>query len=480
LPEVSAREGISRVSRSFSSSTDSIETMAAMAGEATMRRPNRRLLWSAAVAALGGFLFGFDTAVISGATEALRLRFALDSNQLGFTVASALLGTIAGSIAAGPPSERYGRRPVLRALAVLYFLSAAGCGLASNWLVLLSSRFVGGLAIGASSVVAPMYIAEISPAALRGRLVGLSQFNVVSGILAAYFSNYLIAVVVGGPETPAWRWMLGIPAVPAAIFFALLLGIAESPRWLVKQHRRDEAADVLRAMGNEQPEVLVREIAESLHEESVSTSERFFQRKYLKPILLAIMVASFNQLAGINAVIYYTADIFAMAGAERASALLQSVIIGFTNLVFTMIGMTVIDRFGRRRLLLIGAVGLAGCLTLTAWAFHRGIGGRLVLASLLGYIAFFAFSQGAVIWVYISEIFPNRVRARGQALGSFTHWFWAAVVSWSFPVIADASGASAFAFFAVMMVLQFVLVWRFLPETKGVSLEQIQRKLGIE
>jgi SP family xylose:H+ symportor-like MFS transporter len=192
------------------------------------------------------------------------------------------------------------------------------------------------------------------------------------------------------------------------------------------------------------------------------------------------MVASFNQLAGINAVIYYTADIFAMAGAERASALLQSVIIGFTNLVFTMIGMTVIDRFGRRRLLLIGAVGLAGCLTLTAWAFHRGIGGRLVLASLLGYIAFFAFSQGAVIWVYISEIFPNRVRARGQALGSFTHWFWAAVVSWSFPVIADASGASAFAFFAVMMVLQFVLVWRFLPETKGVSLEQIQRRLGIE
>jgi sugar porter (SP) family MFS transporter len=445
-----------------------------------MRRPNGRLLWSAAVAALGGFLFGFDTAVISGATEALRWRFVLDSFPLGFPVASALLGTFAGSIAAGPPSERYGRRPVLRALAVLYFLSAAGCGLASNWLVLLLSRFVGGLAIGASSVVAPMYIAEISPAALRGRLVGLSQFNVVSGILAAYFSNYLIAVIVGGPETQAWRWMLGIPAVPAAIFLVLLLWIAESPRWLVKQHRRDEAADVLRALGNDQAEVLVREIAESLHEESVSTSERFFQRKYRKPILLAIMVASFNQLAGINAVIYYTADIFAMAGAERASALLQSVIIGLTNLVFTMIGMTVIDRFGRRRLLLIGAVGLAGCLTLTAWAFHRGIGGRLVLASLLGYIAFFAFSQGAVIWVYISEIFPNRVRARGQALGSFTHWFWAAVVSWSFPVIADASGASAFAFFAVMMVLQFVLVWRFLPETKGVSLEQIQRKLGIE
>jgi len=237
---------------------------------------------------------------------------------------------------------------------------------------------------------------------------------------------------------------------------------------------------VLRAMGADEPDVLVREIAESLHEETVSADEPFFQRKYLKPILLAFMVASFNQLAGINALIYYTADIFKMAGAERASALLQSVIIGFTNLIFTMMAMTVIDRFGRKRLLLIGAVGLAVCLAITAWAFSSGVGGTVVLVSLLGYIAFFAFSQGAVIWVYISEIFPNRVRARGQALGSFTHWFWAAVVSWTFPVVAEASGASAFAFFAVMMVLQFVLVWRFLPETKGVSLEQIQRTLGIE
>lgn len=445
-----------------------------------MVRPNARLLWSAAVAALGGFLFGFDTAVISGATEALRLRFALGSNQLGFTVASALLGTIAGSIAAGPPSERYGRLPVLRVLAVLYFLSAVGCGIAPGWGVLLFARFIGGLAIGASSVVAPMYIAEISPAALRGRLVGLSQFNVVSGILAAYFSNYVIAMAVGGPETPAWRWMLGMPAAPAALFFLLLAGITESPRWLVKQHRLAEALAVLASLGSEAPERLVGEIAESLHEESVATTERFFQPKYRRPILLAFMVASFNQLAGINAVIYYTSDIFAMAGAGHASALLQSVIVGFTNLVFTMIGMTLIDRVGRRRLLLTGAAGLAGCLTLAAWAFERRIGGRLVLASLLGYIAFFALSQGAVIWVYISEIFPNRVRARGQALGSFTHWFWAAVVSWSFPIIAEASGAAAFAFFAAMMVLQFVLVWRFLPETKGVSLEQIQRTLGIE
>ena len=439
-----------------------------------------QLLWSAAVAALGGFLFGFDTAVISGATDALRLRFDLNSSELGFTVASALIGTIVGSIAAGAPSERYGRRPVLKTLAVLYFLSATGCGFAPNWASLLIFRFIGGLAIGASSVVAPMYIAEISPAAMRGRLVALSQFNVVAGILAAYFSNYIIATLLGGPATLAWRWMLGIPAVPAVLFFVFLLGIPESPRWLVKQHRHREAADVLRRIGNERPDALVGEIAESLHEETVSTHEPFFQRKYLKPILLAIMVASFNQLAGINALIYYTADIFKMAGAERTSALLQSVTIGLTNLIFTMIAMTVIDRFGRKQLLLIGAVGLAACLGLTAWAFHTGVGGRLVLFSLLGYIAFFAFSQGAVIWVYISEIFPNRVRARGQALGSFTHWFWAAVVSWTFPIIADRSGATAFAFFAVMMLLQFVLVWRFLPETKGVSLEEIQRTLAID
>lgn len=439
-----------------------------------------QLLWNAAVAALGAFLFGFDTAVISGATDALRVRFALDSNQLGFTVASALIGTIFGSIAAGKPCEWYGRRPVLRALGILYLVTAIGCGLAWSWFSLIAFRFVGGLAIGASSVVAPMYIAEISPAPLRGRLVALSQFNVVSGILAAYFSNYLIASVLGTPDTVAWRWMLGIAAAPAVLFFALTLNIPESPRWLVKAHRRDEAVDVLASMGNVAPEAVVRDIEDSLHEERVSANERFFQRKYLKPILLAVLVASFNQLAGINALIYYTADIFAMAGAGRTSALLQSVIIGVTNLAFTIAAMTVIDRFGRRLLLLVGAVGLAACLGVASWAFHTGRGGTIVLVSLIGYIAFFAFSQGSVIWVYISEIFPNRVRARGQALGSFTHWIWAAVVSWTFPVIAETSGASAFGFFAAMMVLQLALVWRFLPETKGVSLEQIQQTLGIE
>ena len=445
-----------------------------------MSRVTPHLLRSALVAALGSFLFGFDTAVISGTTDALRSRFVLDSSQLGLTVASALVGTIFGSIGAGRPAERYGRRPLFLAVAALYFVSAAGCGIAWDWLSLVIFRLIGGIGVGAASVVAPMYIAEISPAAFRGRLVALSQFNVVAGILAAYFSNYLIADLVGGPETSAWRWMLGIEAFPAAVFYALALRIPESPRWLVKQHRRAEAESILGEMGNEQPVALVNEIAESLHEESVSASEPLFHGKYARPIGLAVMVASFNQLAGINALIYYTADIFKMAGAERTSALLQSVIIGLTNLVFTMVAMTVIDRFGRKRLLLIGALGLAACLGVTAWAFHNGMGGTLVLASLIGYIAFFAFSQGSVIWVYISEIFPNRVRARGQALGSFTHWFWAAVVSWTFPVIAERSGAAAFGFFAVMMLLQFVLVLALLPETKGISLEQIQRKLGIE
>jgi sugar porter (SP) family MFS transporter len=345
---------------------------------------------------------------------------------------------------------------------------------------LLVFRFVGGLAIGGSSVVAPMYIAEIAPAASRGRLVALSQLNVVTGILFAYLSNYFVAGAVGGPESAAWRVMLGIPAVPAGLFYLLLLGIPESPRWLVKGHRSEQAAEVLRKLGSDEPEKLLAEIRESLHEETVAADEPLFQRKYRRPILLALMVATFNQLSGINALIYYTADIFAMAGAARTSALLQSVIVGFTNLVFTLAAMTVIDRFGRKRLLLVGALGLAGCLGLAAYAFAQRLSGALVLASLIGYIAFFAFSQGSVIWVYLSEIFPNRVRGRGQALGSFTHWFWAAVVSWTFPMIAEVSGALAFAFFAGMMVLQFVLVLLFLPETKGVSLEQIQRTLGIE
>jgi sugar porter (SP) family MFS transporter len=445
---------------------------------------NRYLLSSTLVAALGSFLFGFDTAVISGTTEALRQVFGLTSSQLGFTVASALVGTILGSLLAGRLAELLGRKRTLTLLGIAYFVSSLGCGLAWNWASLLTFRFLGGIAIGVASVVSPMYIAEIAPPASRGRLVAVSQFNTLLGILAAYLTNYIIALIFASPGADgwqvAWRWMFGILAVPSVVFFLLVLQIPESPRWLVKQHRSPEALNILRRLGNQTAEQLIGEISESLHEEITRTREPFYVRKYRTPILLAIMVTTFNQLSGINAVIYYTADIFRMAGAGRASALFQSVIIGLTGLVATALAMSVIDRFGRKKLLLIGAAGMSLCLAVTAYAFYRKSGGALVLVSLMGYIGFFAFSQGSVIWVFLSEIFPNRVRARGQAFGSFVHWMWCAVVSWSFPIIAEQSGGHAFLFFSLMMLLQLVMVLKFLPETKGVSLEQIQQTLGIE
>jgi sugar porter (SP) family MFS transporter len=442
--------------------------------------PNRELLRSAGVASLGSLLFGFDTAVISGATDALRGHYALDSQQLGFTVASALVGTLVGSIAVGAPLESQGRRRVLRGLGVLYVVSALGCGLAWSWTALLGFRLLGGVAIGGSSVAAPMYIAEIAPPHSRGRLVALSQLNIVIGILVAYVSNSLVELAVGGPDSAAWRVMLGAPAVPALAFYVLTLSLPESPRWLIARGRRDEAFEVLRRVGDERPDVTAADVERSVRGEREAAREPFFTAKYRRPIVLALMVATFNQLSGINALIYYTADIFAMAGAGRTSALWQSVIIGLTNLVFTLAAMSVIDRVGRKRLLLVGSIGLALCLFVAAWALETRAGGLLVLASLIGYIASFAFSQGAVIWVYLAEIFPNRVRARGQALGSFTHWAWAAAVSWTFPIVADASGGLPFLVFGVLMLVQFVAVLVLLPETKGVSLEAIQRDLGIE
>lgn len=445
-----------------------------------MASVNRQLLQSAGVASLGSFLFGFDTAVISGATDALRLHFTLDASQLGFTVASALLGTIVGSIAVGGPLETRGRRLVLRALGLVYVVSAVGCGLAWSWTALVAFRLLGGVAIGGSSVAAPMYIAEIAPPESRGRLVALAQLNIVVGILVAYVSNSLVELAVGGPDSGAWRVMLGAPVLPALIFYALTFGMPESPRWLVARGRRDDALAVLRRVGASDPAGVVGEVVASLRGETDAAREPFFTARYRRPILLALMVATFNQVSGINALIYYTADIFAMAGAARTSALWQSVIIGVTNLVFTLLAMSVIDRVGRRRLLLIGSVGLAVCLFVAAWALETKAAGALVLVSLIGYIASFAFSQGAVIWVYLAEIFPNRVRARGQALGSFTHWVWAAAVSWTFPIVAEASGGLPFVIFGVLMVIQFFAVAVLLPETRGVSLEAIQKQMGIE
>jgi MFS transporter, SP family, xylose:H+ symportor len=444
-----------------------------------------RLVGSAMVAALGGLLFGFDTAVISGTTAALTTVFGLGSLSLGFTVASALIGTIAGALTAGAPADRFGRRATLVVVAVVYFVSAVGTALAWDWYSLLAFRFVGGLGVGAASVVSPMYIAEISPARYRGRLVAITQFNIVLGILLAFFSNYLVAGLDLGAS--AWRWMFGIEAVPAAAFFGLLFLTPQSPRWLVGQQRLDEARAVLRRLGADAATARaeIEEIRQSLDLAHHSLREPLFQAAYRRPILLAIAIAAFNQLSGINALMYYAPHIFRMAGAGEESALLQTIAVGGTNLVFTMAALLVIDHVGRRRLMLAGSIGYIVSLGTTAWAFYRygteftPAGSLVVLAGLLVFIAAHAFGQGAVIWVFISEIFPNRVRARGQALGSFTHWVMAAAISWTFPMIAEWSGAHAFAFYAGMMVLQLVWVVRVMPETRGVSLEQIQRTLGI-
>jgi sugar porter (SP) family MFS transporter len=431
------------------------------------------------IAALGGFLFGFDTAVISGVEGSLETIFELNRFWLGFTVAIALVGTAAGALLISRPGDIFGRRKVLTGLAVLYTVSALGSALSQTWVSLLVYRFIGGLAVGGSSVIAPMYIAEISPAGIRGRLVAVFQFNVVTGILIAFLSNWLIDTYI---ENYSWRWMLGIMAIPSFIYFVLLFFVPNSPRWLVLKKRTPEAEDVLEKCGSLDVKAEINDIVDSLKIELNGVKEKFFTRKYRIPILAAVMVAVFNQFTGINAVMYYAPRIFEMAEVSRNIALLQSVAIGFTNLIFTMIAMSVIDRFGRKTLLIIGSIGMAFFLGMVARSFYiQDFEGYAVLVFLLGYIAFFAFSQGAVIWVFISEIFPNKVRARGQSLGSFTHWAMAAMVSLSFPVLAKSiGGGNSFMFFAVMMVVQLFYVWRFIPETKGKSLEQIQKELKIE
>lgn len=438
---------------------------------------NAYLLRATIVAALGGLLFGFDTAVIAGATKALTSVFQLTPALLGFTVSSALWGTILGAMFGGIPGDKYGRRDSLRILAVLYLLSALGCAFAWDWYSFVFARFIGGLAIGGSSVLGPMYIAEIAPARWRGRLVGLFQFNIVFGILMAYFSNYVIGNF--GLGDAEWRWKLGIAAVPSALFLMMLFGIPRSPRWLVKKRRVDEAREVLRLTGEANYERELQDIVESIDAEHGLANEPLFSRKYRLPVFLAIAIGMFNQLSGINAILYYLNDIFQQAGFDKVSGDLQAVAIGFTNLIFTMLAMTVIDRLGRKKLLLIGSVGCAISLAGVAWIFASGRNQHLLVWLLVGFIASFAFSQGAVIWVYLSEVFPNRVRAKGQSLGSFTHWLMNAIISGVFPVVAATSGAGPFVLFSAMMVLQFFVVLFFFPETKGLTLEQMQKKLGI-
>lgn len=437
------------------------------------------LLWSL-VTALGGFLFGFDTAVISGAEKAIQQLWHLSVFAHGFTISIALIGTVLGAMFGGIPSDRLGRRQTLRWIAVLYLVSAVGAALAPTWELFLVFRLLGGLGVGASSVTAPLYISEISPADSRGKLVGLFQFNIVLGILIAYLSNYLLA----GGGTHAWRLMLGVQAAPALAFLLLLLRVPESPRWLLRHGRLAEGREVLRLIS---PATVEADVAAILAvptppagaQATESPAESLWARQYRTPVLLAVTFAFFNQVSGINAIIYYAPRIFGMTGLGQGAALLSSAGIGLVNFLFTLLGVNVIDRFGRRTLMLIGSAGLIVTLGLVARAFYAAqFSGYTVPVLLFGYIAFFAFSQGAVIWVFISEIFPNAVRAQGQALGSSTHWVMATVIAFTFPYFAERlGGGHTFAFFAVMMVLQLLFVWRFMPETKGTSLEQVEKTL---
>ncbi len=437
---------------------------------------NRYLVRSTLVGALGGLLFGFDTAVISGTTRTLVPSFSLTPAQLGITVAAALAGAVIGAIFSGLPGERYGRRASLRAMALLYVASAIGCAFAWNWPVLLFFRFIGGLGVGGSSVLGPMYIAELAPARLRGRLVGTFQINIVIGILLAYLSNFLIGTFHFGLSE--WRWELGVSAVPAAAFFLMLFSIPDSSRWLVSRSRIDEARDVLELTGTPDSEEEIKEIVESLHSERAT--EPLFQRRYLFPIMLAIITGAFNQLSGINAILYYLNDIFAQAGFNRVSGDLQSVAVGATNLVFTFLGMSLIDKAGRKWLMLVGCIGLTICLGGVSAVFWTHSHQAWLVWLLMAYIACFAASQGAVTWVYIGEIFPNRVRSKGQSLGSSAHWILNFAISLVFPALAAKSGAYPFIFFGSMMALQFFLVLFLYPETKNISLEEMQHRLKLD
>ncbi|GGA63010.1 MFS transporter [Edaphobacter acidisoli] len=430
------------------------------------------------VAALGGLLFGFDTAVISGTTQALTSVFHLSPFLLGVTVFSALLGTVIAALGAGIPGQRYGRRDSLRVMALFYVVSALGCAFAWNWTSLIVFRFIGGLGIGGSSVLGPMYIAEIAPPNWRGRLVGFFQVNIVVGILLAYLSNYLIGTMHFGAME--WRWELGVSGIPALLFLLALFTIPRSPRWLAMQKRLGEALDVLRLIGVTDAKAELDEIVASVHLERAASKEPLFSRKYAKPIFLAITVGMFCQLSGINAILYYLNDIFALAGASQMSGNLQAVAVGAMNLVATLAAMSVIDHIGRKKLLLIGTSGLVVCLAGVSAIFYTREHMDWLVWFLMAYIACFAISQGAVIWVYVSEVFPNRVRSKGQSVGSSSHWITNAIISLVFPVMATSSGAYPFIFFGVMMVLDLFVIAFYYPETSGISLERMQHEFGID
>jgi sugar porter (SP) family MFS transporter len=439
---------------------------------------NARIFFWSLTSALAGFLFGFDTVVISGAEKTIQTLWGLSPSVHGIAMASALYGTVVGSLIGGWPADRFGRKATLLWIGVLYFLGAVGSALAPNVTTFIIARVIGGLGIGISTVVAPMYISEIAPPQHRGRLAGMFQFNIVFGILVAFVSNALLAWI----GENAWRWMLGVAAFPSLLYAVLCVGLPESPRWLLS--RKGDRPAALQILQRAQPELSPEEIeAEANAILAASAQEgsagHFWSRRFRKPILLAILIAFFNQLSGINAILYFAPRIFELTGLAAKAALLQSIGIGLTNLVFTFVGLWLIDRLGRRTLLYIGSVGYIFSLGLVAWAFftqHYSI----VPVCIFGFIAAHAIGQGAVIWVFISEIFPNRHRAEGQTLGSFTHWIFAALLTTFFPkMVAAFPPGYVFSFFTGMMVLQLIWVKTMVPETKGVPLEEIQSQLGI-
>lgn len=440
---------------------------------------NARIFFWSLTSALAGFLFGFDTVVISGAEKTIQALWGLSDNLHGVAMASALYGTVVGSLIGGWPADRFGRKATLLWIGVLYLVGAVGSALSPNVWVFIAARVIGGLGIGISTVVAPMYISEIAPPKHRGRLAGMFQFNIVFGILIAFVSNWLLS----GISTNAWRWMLGVAAFPSLLYALLCLGLPESPRWLLTRKGDREAA--LSVLQRIEPETRKDDIAALADEIATPfmqqlSSGQFWTRQLRKPILLAFLIAFFNQMSGINAILYFAPRIFELSGLAAKAALLQSVGIGITNLIFTFVGLWLIDRLGRRTLLYIGSFGYIASLGLVAWAFftqHYAI----VPVCIFAFIAAHAIGQGAVIWVFISEIFPNRHRAEGQALGSFTHWIFAALLTTFFPkMIAVFPPGYIFSFFTGMMILQLLWVQTMVPETKGVALEQIQKQLGID
>ena len=436
-------------------------------------KTNLNVLFWAIIVALGGFLFGFDTAVISGVEEQIQKLFQLTPFWHGFTISSALIGTVIGALVAGQPADKFGRKPILFIIAGFYVITAIGTAMASNVSLFILFRFLGGIGVGASSVVAPMYIAEISPAKIRGKMTAMFQINVISGILIAYISNYLLREF----GTEPWRWMLGVAGIPAVLFFLLLFLIPESPRFLIKIGEIAKAKLILEKIEVAAVDEEIQEIKQSMAQ-TAEDNTQLFSKIYFKPISIAFLVAMFNQFSGINAILYYAPRIFEASGLTNADSMFQSILVGLMMGVFTLVGMLLIDKVGRKKLLIVGSIGMSICLGLVARTFYLGdFTGSGLLILLLTYIMFFGFSTGAVIWVLIAEIFPNSIRGKGQSFGSFTHWLFAAIITFLFPVVIKFGVGHAFLFFSLMMLLQAIVVWRYFPETKGRTLEDLGTNL---